>query len=67
MLALLGSALAVMSNISPPPVDQSNSRIDYEDPSVTYARNVAAFEHKVEKRIKNGVAAARHGVRKASR
>ena len=50
-----------------PSAESSNSRIDYDTPAVTYAKNVAAFEHKVEKRIKNGVASARQSARKASR
>ena len=50
VLALLGSALAVMSHVAPAfASESSNSRIDYETPATTYARNVAAFEHKVKK------------------
>jgi hypothetical protein len=67
-MALLGSALAVMSHVAPAfASESSNDRIDYDTPATTYAKNVAAFEHKVEKRIKTGVATARKSARKASK
>jgi hypothetical protein len=67
-MTLLGSALAVMSNLAPAfAAESANERIDYESPSTTYARNVAAFEHKVEKRIKNGLSSARKSARRVSK
>ena len=67
-MTLLGSALAVMSNLAPAfAAESANERIDYETPATTYARNVAAFEHKVEKRIKGSVSAARKSARRVSK
>ena len=67
-MALLGSALAVMSNVAPAfAAESSNDRIDYETPATTYAKNVAAFEYKMKRRLKTGVSEARNSARRASK